>query len=81
MIDMTIENVFENLKKLIGREFDYDNVYEAFGDYEEDGVSEVIADKSSNQGYDYIAYINTTGSVQFVFETDSDDVITDVRMY
>lgn len=78
---MTVEMVLKNLKKLIGTEFNYDEVICAFEDYEENGETSVIVNESSNAGYDYIAYIDTVGGVQFLFTVDEDDFITKVWMY
>lgn len=77
---MTRENVLENLKELIGSEWDAEEVVCAFEDFEEDGETEVIAKGSENNGYDYIAYINSAESTQFLFSVDEENVITDVWM-
>lgn len=78
--EMTAENVLENLTELIGSEWDAEEVICAFGDFEEDGETEVIAKESENNGYDYIAYINSAESTQFLFSVDEENVITDVWM-
>lgn len=78
--NMTRENVLENLKELIGSEWDAEEVVCAFEDFEEDGETEVIAKESENNGYDYIAYINSAESTQFLFSVDEENVITDVWM-
>lgn len=75
---MTKQMVLENLTKLVGREFDADEVICAFEDFEEYGETEVIVSESSNDGYEYIAYVNAKGSTQFLFTADQDDVITAV---
>lgn len=75
---MTVEMVLENLKKLIGNEFDGNDVICAFEDFEEFGQTEVIVDGSDNPGYDYIAYINVRESTEFYFTVDEDGIITDV---
>ena len=75
---MTRENVLENLKELIGSEWDAEEVVCAFEDFEEDGETEVITKESENNGYDYIAYINSADSTQFLFSVDEENVITDV---
>jgi len=56
---MTREMVLENLKNLIGNEFDADEVICAFGDFEEDGEREVTVTESSNAGYDTISENST----------------------
>jgi len=76
---MTAENVLENLTELIGSEWDAEEVICAFEDFEEDGETEVIAKESENNG-DYIAYINSAESTQFLFSVDEENVITDVWM-
>ena len=78
---MTKYDVLENLKKLIGTEFDYEEVIIAFGEFEQDGETEVIVNESHNVGYDMIAYINTYDSTQFLFVLDEDEIIVDVYMY
>jgi len=68
---MTEEMVLKNLEELIGNEFDTDEIICAFEDFEEDGETEVIVEKSSNAGYDMIAYINTEDSTQYLFTLDN----------
>lgn len=75
---MTSEKVLENLKGLIGNEFDEDEIICAFEDFEEEGETEVIAKDSENSGYDKIAYINSSNSTQFLFIVDENEIITDV---
>lgn len=76
---MTKYRVLENLRKLVGCEFDGEEVICAFEDFEEGGETEVIVGESHNAGYDAIAYIATENSTQFLFLLD-EDVITDVKM-
>ena len=73
MKKMTKYDVLENLKKLIAKEMDYDEVICAFGNFEEGGETEVIVN-SSNNDYDYIAYINTENSTEFLFAVDKVEV-------
>ena len=75
--EMSNERVLENLKDLIGKEFDYDKVVCAFEDFEEEGVTGVHVGDSDNGGYDKIAYIKTKNSTQFLFKV-TDDTIEDV---
>lgn len=75
---MTANNVLDNLKDLVGKSFDYDEVVCAFENYEENGESYVYVGESNNNGYDYIAYIDQVNSTQFLIKTDVNDVITDV---
>jgi len=68
MIDMTKENVLEELRTLIGKRFDKEEVVIAFGDYEEGGESEVMVCETAfkdNLGRIYAAYINEENSVEF----------------
>ncbi|WP_462351441.1 hypothetical protein [Fusobacterium varium] len=74
---MTKYDVLGNLHNLIGAEFDYNEVVCAFEDFEEEGVNEVIVNESNNNGYDYIAYINTPNSTQFLFKVE-DNIIEEV---
>ena len=75
---MTLEDVMQNLKQLIGTEFDENEVICAFEDFEEDRESSVYVGDSHNSGYDKIAYIDTTNSTQFLFSLDNDGIITNV---
>lgn len=73
----TIEEIKEDILKL-DENWNADDIIEAFGDFEEDGEDEVIVEKSSNTGYDYIAYINTVESTQFCICVDENNKIIDV---
>lgn len=78
---MTRENVLENLKELIGKVFDVNEIICSFGDFKEEGETEVIIKDSENNGYDKIAYINSTKSTMFLFLTrKSTEEIIDVWM-
>lgn len=77
---MTREDVLENLEKLVGSEFDADEVICAFEDFEEDDETEVIVKESENSGYNYIAYIATEDATQFLFKTE-DGIIVEVEMF
>lgn len=76
---MTKYKVLENLKKLIGQEFDMDEIICAFENFEEGGETEVYVGKSHNIGYDYIAYINASESTQFLFILNY-GLIKDIRI-
>ena len=76
---MTSDMVLNNLKQLIGKEFDEDDIICAFEDYEVDGESSVYVGDSDNIGYDKIAYIEGD-TVQFLFELNSENIIEDVWM-
>ena len=68
---ITIRKILENQKKLVGKDFNADDIICAFEDYaENDGVNEVYVGESDNKEYDYIAYINTKDSAQFLFSVD-----------
>lgn len=72
--------VLAELETLIGTEMDIDNIITAFGDFTEGDKTEVIVNKSCNNGYDYIAYINAVDSTQFLIWVDDNNVITDVKI-
>ena len=74
---MTSNMVLNNLKKLIGKEFNEDDIICAFEDYEVDGESSVYVGDSDNSGYDKIAYIEED-MVQFLFKVNSENIIEDV---
>ena len=67
-------NDLERLQKLIGREFDADDIICEM--YDEDEY--VIINRSNNNGYDYIAYYDTLESSQYLFTIDENKIITDV---
>lgn len=75
---MTKQDVLKNLKKLIGFEFNASDVICAFEDFEENGKNEVIVSESSNNGYDFTAYINDYVSTQFLFKLNENNFINDV---
>lgn len=77
---MTKEMVLENLKKLVGTEFDAGEVICAFEDFEEDGETNIIVENSHNVGYDKIAYIDTKDATEFYFSLDEGGCIADVWM-
>ena len=79
----TKEDVLKELKALIGTEFDENEVICAFGDFEENGESQVLVEDTSETcgnslGYDYSAYINTANAAEFIFWVNCDNVIEDV---
>jgi hypothetical protein len=79
---MTKERVLENLKELVGSPFETDDIICAFGDFEEEGETNVVIKDSENVGYDAIAYIDSPHSTQFLFAThinaDNEQIINDV---
>ena len=77
-MEMTKEMVLSNLKELVGREFQADEIICAFEDFEESGETTVYVGDSSNVGYDKIAYIDSENSTQFLFTLDANHVITGV---
>lgn len=77
---MTSDMVLNNLKQLIGKEFDEDDIICAFEDYEVDGENSVYVGDSDNNEYDKIVYINAEGSEQFLFTVNSENIIKDVWM-
>lgn len=67
----------ENLKKMIGEEFNEDDIICCFQNSE----NEIIVNKSNNNGYDYVAYENEEDSIQYLFTVDDCCIITDVWEY
>lgn len=76
---MTKEMVLENLNKLVGNEFDEDEIICSFEDFEEDGETDILVSDSNNSGYDKIAYINVAGATEFCFSL-SEGMIKEVWM-
>lgn len=76
---MTKEMVLENLNKLVGNEFDEDEIICSFEDFEEDGETNIVVSDSNNTGYDKIAYINVAGATEFYFSL-SEGMIKEVWM-
>lgn len=71
-----METILKNLKSLIGKKLDKNEIICAF-----EGVNdEVIVNKSNNIGYNYVAYVNSETSEQYLFMVNNDTVITDVWM-
>lgn len=66
----SLEQIVEDLK---GNKLE--DVLEIFEDYAYNGVSEIIFHKSSNNGYDYIAYANTDNSPQVLITVDGSTII------
>lgn len=64
----------DKLKKLIGKELNYDDIVCCFDNTEE----EIILNRSHNVGYDYIAYENAEDSKQYLFKVDDKDIIIDI---
>ena len=66
----TIENVINNLKELQLIPYDdmYNEILIAFGDYEENGKTEVIVSELEI-GKKYEAYINCKNAKSFIIET------------
>lgn len=65
-------NTLENLKYLIGEEFEnvVDDIICAFT---EEG--EVVVKDSENNGYDKIAYINSVESTQYLFKLEDGKIV------
>lgn len=80
---LNLIRVLKELKALIGTEFDENEVICAFGDFEENGESQVLVEDTSETcgnslGYDYSAYINNANAAEFIFWVNYDNVIEDV---
>lgn len=67
----------QQLKELVGQEWDYDSVICAFYTDQED----IIVEESHNGGYDYIAHINDLCAMQYLFDVDENGIITNVDTY
>lgn len=72
---MTKEIVLKNLRTLIGRKFDQNEVICAFEDFEEDGETNIVVSDSDNTGYDKIAYINTVSTTEFYFNLNKERIV------
>lgn len=76
---MTAERVMENLKVLVGRKFNNDDIICAFEDDEENGETEVIINKTSVLPMKtYTAYINAVDSKEFLIIVNGENIIVDV---
>ena len=73
----TIDEIKNDILNL-GENCSADDIICAFVNFEEGGEDEVIVEKSSNPGYDYIAYINAVESSQFCICVDKNNKIIDV---
>ena len=72
---MTKEIVLKNLRTLIGRKFDQNEVICAFEDFEEDGETNIVVTDSDNTGYDNIANINTVSAIEFYFDLNKERIV------
>ena len=70
------EQVLNNLRDLIGEEWNEDNVICCFEDCYGDEL--IITSKSCNSNYDYIAYADLEEAEMFLFRVDQCNVIKDV---
>ncbi len=62
---ITVEGILENLKEMVGKEMDADDIICAFEDFEEFGETEVLIEKSGSNDSVYSAYINAENSTEF----------------
>ena len=74
--EMTINNVLDNITKLIGSEFDTEEIVIAFEDYSYEGESEIIVSQSNNEGYDYVAYADDVSAPQILLKVEG-GILTD----
>ena len=74
--EMTIQKVLDNIKKLT--ELDSEQIVEAFEDYEFEGESYVVVNKSQNAGYDYVAYVDHKDAPQILIKLE-DGILKDAR--
>lgn len=66
----TFNEVMENLKKLIGEEFDEDEIKIAFEDYEEDGETNVIISNLENGRNEYSVHIDTIKATEIIITVE-----------
>lgn len=84
---ITVDGVLKNLKKMIRKEFDTNEIIEAFEDFEEGGETEVIVSKTTvtsnfethGECDGWNAYINYENSTHFVIWIDQNGKIVAVR--
>lgn len=70
-----IDKTYENLKKLVGKKFDGEEIICCFEDAEE----YVFVEHSPGMDYyDYIAYTDVKGSPNYIFKVDENNIITAV---
>lgn len=70
-----IDKTYENLKKLVGKKFDGEEIICCF----EDTDNYVFVDKRpGGDYYDYSAYEDTVDSKSYLFKVDENGIITDV---
>lgn len=74
---ITIEGVLENLEKMIGEEFDVNDIICAFEDYEEDGETEVIVSDLENGRGEYSVHINTLKGTEIIVTVEN-GIITNI---
>ena len=74
--EMTINNVLGNIKNLIGKKIDTEEIIEAFEDYSFNDESEIIVNKSQNAGYDYVAYVDHKDAPQILLVV-KEGILTD----
>ena len=74
--EMTINNVLGNIKNLIGKKIDTEEIIEAFEDYSFNDESEIIVNKSQNAGYDYVAYVDHKDAPQILIKVE-EGILTD----
>ena len=80
---INVKEVLERLEKMVGTEFDEDDIIIAFESDEEIIVDKVLGEESNFEGHGlckcYNAYENTEDSEIFTIYVDSDNEIVDVR--
>lgn len=80
---LNIKKVLENLEKMVGSEFDEDDIIVAFESEEEIIIDEVQGQESNFEGHGlckcYNAYENIEDSEIFAIYVDSNNIIADVR--
>lgn len=75
---ISLDEVVENLTKLVGTEFSRDEIVIAFEDYEEDGETNVIISDLENGRNEYSVHIDTKDSTEIIITVEN-GIIKTVR--
>lgn len=69
------EQILENLKELKGQNINeaYNNIIDCFNT-----EKEVIVNKSNNNGYDYVVYVNKEDSKQYLININENNEISEI---
>ena len=67
----TFNEVMENLTKLVGAEFERDEIVIAFEDYEEEGETNVIISDLENGRNEYSIHIDTEKATEIIITVEN----------